>query len=167
MASGIAVSRCPNDNVRDLLFSVSQLCLHRPLRWPRIFPVVLGLGSTITISLERNLSSQQKHPTDRTAQTEKEIDAVTRIKGNGCWAGENSRCPLPVRKCMPVGERVYRLGATFLVRQWVTLVWWNVCALDSADLSRNSGSSLAVWPPATHLKVIMLIITEFWMWDMC
>lgn len=96
------------------------------------------------------------------SQTEKEINAVSRIKGNGCRAGKNNKCPLPVCKCMPAGERLYSLGATCLARQWVSLAWWNVCALDSADLSRNSRSPLALWPPATHLKVIMLITNRVW-----
>lgn len=160
MASGIAISRCPNDSVKDLLFYVSQLCLHKQTWWPKIFPVALGLHSAGLRSLIKKKSS---FPTKlshrlRTSHTEKEVDAVSIIKGSGCWAGKNNRCLLPGHKCICVGERVYRLGVTFLVCRWVNLGGggrWKVCALDSAAPGQNSGFPLALWPPAIHLKEIV------------
>lgn len=50
----------------------------------------------------------------RTLQSEKEVEAVSIIKGNGCWAGKNNRCALPVCKCLPVGERGCSAGGAFL-----------------------------------------------------
>lgn len=164
MASGTAVSRCPNDNV-ILYLSTSP-------SWAHEVPKNLPSSSGLTFARHNNIIRKKSLPSWishrlRTSQSAKEVEAISRMKWNGCRAGKNCGCPLPVCKCLPMGERVYSSGVTFLcLSVCESVLCGEMCVLWTQWTRVETGSSLTVWSPATHLAVIMLITTMFWRWDM-
>lgn len=134
VASGTAVSRCPNDNV-ILYLSTSPSWAHE---CPRIFPVALGLHSPgITTSLERNLSHREYltdwEPHSLRKRWKPFLEWNGMVAGQAKTVGVHSLC---ANVCL--WERGFTVQVLLSwVCLWVSSVWWNVCALDSVDQSRN------------------------------